>query len=175
MVSKEDILTTLEKLDEKYSIALRSDSPQDATFYAKLALLEYCGWLEETFDDIVRESIKGELETGGFRDFLEKKIIRPTYGFQYDDHFIPMLMKAIGIVKVEKLASELRRDEKLDVLKAELGQVKKARNDAAHTWLKGATQTYQAPSWIKSRLDRVYPIMDLINQQVLTLKEQSDS
>ena len=170
MVTKEDIVATLANLDEKYSAALGSDSPQDATFYAKLALLEYCGWLEETLDDIVRESIKGELETGHFRDFLEQKIIRPTYGFQYGD-FVPMLMKAIGIVKVEKLASELNKDEKLDVLKAELGQVKKARNDAAHTWLKGTTHTYQAPSWIISRLNRVYPIMDLINQQVLILKE----
>lgn len=39
MVSKEDILTTIDKLDEKYNMALMSESPQDATFYAKLAYL----------------------------------------------------------------------------------------------------------------------------------------
>ncbi|MBT7325730.1 MAG: endoribonuclease [Anaerolineae bacterium] len=166
MVSETDILSTINKLDEKYNSALLSESPQDAIFYAKLALLEYCGWLEETFDDIVRASVDGKLKTRVFKDVLEKEIIKRTYGFQYRNHFVPMLMRSIGIVEVEKLENEMNKNGGLDILIAELKAVKKTRNDAAHTWIAGTTKTYEAPSVTTGRLGKVFPVIESIYGKV---------
>ena len=169
MVTKEYILKTIERLDRKYNTALEATGVQDdAKFYAKLALLEYCGWLEETFDDVVRNSIRGQLTTQPFQQMFDA-IILNTSGFQYQKHFRPMLVRAIGIVSVEKLELQISQNGELDILKSQLEAVLYSRNDAAHTWIQDTTLTYPAPSLIKNRLETVFPIMQLIDGEISNL------
>lgn len=167
MIIKKHIKKTLIKLNQKYSFSLSSPNPEDATYYAKLATLEYCGWIEESMDSIVKRSIKGKLQTNTFRQILNYSIIENTHGFQYVKHFRPMLMRAIGILKMELLENYLISKRQLEILKNELEAVKIDRDDAAHTWINGVTKSYPAPSLTQNRLEQVFPILKGIYSQVL--------
>lgn len=167
MVVKKYIEAILDDMERKYNAALSSSNPLEPTYYSKLAVLEYCGWIEETFDLIVRRSVKGKLKTAPFKQMLEFSVIGNTHAFQYKDHFRPMLRNAIGISKMEQIEQYLDRTNQLDTLISELQAVKRDRDDAAHTWIIGATKTYPAPSQIKGRLKKVYPIMRSIYSEII--------
>lgn len=159
MVVKKYILDTLDKMEAKYQAALLSHDPNEATYYSKLALLEYCGWIEETMDKIAKRCVKGKLRTTPYRQIFRDGIIGGTHGFQYDKHFRPMMIKTVGIVKMEKLHKHLDNNGMLAPFINELKAVKVDRNDAAHTWIEGTTKTYPAPSIAKNRLLNIYPIL----------------
>lgn len=159
MVVKKHILDTLNKMEVKYQAALLSPDPNEATYYSKLATLEYCGWIEETLDSIARRSVKKKLKTTAFKQMFDGGIIGGTHGFQYEKHFRPMMVRSIGIVAAEKLQQKLETDGVFETFTNELKAVKKDRDDAAHTWIEGTTKTYPAPSIAKGRLLVLYPIL----------------
>ena len=167
MIVKKNIQKTLNRLNQLYNQSLLSPNPEEATYYAKLAILEYCGWIEESMDSIVKRSVRGKIKTIVYRQVLENGVIGNTYGFQYVKHFRPMLMKAIGIQKMEQLEEYLINRGELDILKNELISVKTDRDDAAHTWISGVTKSYPSPSIIQHRLRLLYPILRGIYSQIL--------
>lgn len=169
MIVKKHILKTLTFLDESFSSALSSPSPEQAVFFSKLAILEYCGWIEEAFDQIIRRSVKGQLRSQEFRQILETSIIGNTYGFQYKKHFRTMLTRAVGLSKAEIIEKYLKDSGQFHILVSELENIKKDRDSAAHTWIDGATRTYPAPSFTKSKFKRVYPILRGIYSQIIKL------
>ncbi len=171
MVIKKYIEETLKELDIKYSNALTSTNPNEATYYSKLALLEYCGWIEETLDDIARRSVKNKLKTIAFRQMMEDGVIGTTHGFLYKKHFRPMLCKSMGIVKVEKLETILTETGEKDILENEFDAVKSSRNDAAHTWIEGVTKSYPAPSQTLGRLRIVYPVLKNIYREIIKINK----
>lgn len=169
MVVKKHILKTLTSLDDSFTSALRSPSPEQSVFFSKLAILEYCGWIEEVFDQIIRRSVKGQLKTQEFRQMLETSVIGNTHGFQYKKHFRTMLTRAVGLRKAEIIEKYLKDSRQFDILVSELGNIKRDRDSAAHTWIDGATRTYPAPSFTKSQFERIYPILRGIYSQVIKL------
>lgn len=168
MVSKKHILNTLNDLDLHYTQALKSSKPQDSVYFSKLAVLEYCGWLEEAFDEIVKRSVKGKLKTIEFRQMLDNAVIGKNNGFQYKTDFRPMLTRAVGLIGAEKIECHLKDTRKYEILISELDAVKSDRNSAAHTWT-GVTMSYPAPSYTRSRLEIVYPILRSIYSEVIKL------
>jgi len=168
MIVKKHILKTLNRLDVHYNKALTSPVPEDPIFFSKLATLEYCGWIEESFDKIVRRSVKGQLQTTAFKDSLEGSI-KSTYGFQYVRHFKPLLTKAIGLKKMEEVEKHLKHTGQFEALKGALETIKEQRDDAAHTWLGNQTKPYPAPSAIKFQFQTVFPIMKDIYSKVCKL------
>ena len=169
MIAKGHILKAIERLDKRYNQALKSVTPQDSIYFSKLAVLEYCGWLEESFDLIVRRSLKGKLKTQSYRQILEDGIIGNNYGFQYKTNLRPMLIRAMGLGKMESLEFFLNQSGMLPVLISELESVKNDRDSAAHTWINGATRTYPAPSITKARLQTIYPITKKLYSMVSTI------
>lgn len=157
MIVKKNISKTLKDLDRRYNDALFSSSAEDSIYFSKLAILEYCGWIEDTLDKIVRRSVKNKLKTPPYTDML-RSTIKDNSGFQYKQNFRPMLTKVIGLVEMEYIEKELEKTGNLAILISELEAVKKDRDCAAHTWIKNATRTYPAPSTTKSRLENIYPI-----------------
>lgn len=126
--------------------------------FAKLAVLEYCGWLEESFDDIARNCVRSKLRTKKSRDILEVRI-KNTHGFVYKTHVRPLIGFALGTVRLLRLEKELARDGSLDVLKTNLEYMNHLRNKAAHTFTKGATSSYDAPSAIIGNFGQTSPIL----------------
>lgn len=169
MITKKHILKTLNGLDLRFNEALSTSTPEDSVYFSKLATLEYCGWIEETFDNIVRRSVKNQLKTIEFKQMLDNAVIGNTHGFQYKEDFRPMLTRAVGLKNMEAIEKHLKDSSQYDILISELSSIKTHRNNAAHTWINGPTRTYPAPSLIKSKFEIVYPIMKGIYSKVIQL------
>lgn len=167
MVIKKYIQKTLHKLNRKHRYAMLSNTPEEAIYYSKLSILEYCGWIEESMDIIVKRSVKKKIRTVPYMQILDNAILGGTHGFEYVKHFRPMLMRAIGIQKMEKIEINLINNGQLDLLKSELLNVKQDRDDAAHTWINNVTKTYPAPSIAQNRLKLLFPILRGIYSQIL--------
>lgn len=151
MIARSYILSNLKALDCKYR---KTTSPKELLFYSKLAILELCGWIEESMDDIVLRCAMRHLKINSNKEFVRKKIVKRNYGFDYDDHFRRMLCQLIGIINVERLEKNVDQAKKAR-LKAVLSTLKIARNAEAHTHIKGVTRHINAPSVTLSQFPAV--------------------
>ncbi|MDC8005542.1 HEPN domain-containing protein [Aureisphaera galaxeae] len=163
MIAKSYIRNTLEELNKLYN---NSQSQKKAIYFSKLALIELCGWIEETVDDIVIKHANRKLNDSSNKDYCRKNIVKPNYGFQYNRNIRPMLISTIGLIEVEKLERELERTGKITLLKGYLANIKDSRNSAAHTHLKGTTRTYNAPSRTIGDFNKIGPILEKIDQKL---------
>ena len=161
MISATDITNTIDELD-----VLFNANPAQVTYYSKLALLELCGWLELTMDCIIEDCSTAKLTSPGNIKFVKDTVIGSTYGFHYDQHFRPMLMKMIGLIKLEQIESGLSTSGDLNRLESTLGTLYQARKRAAHTNIDGTTLTYEAPSKIKFYLTTLFPILQQYEAQL---------
>lgn len=151
MITKTYILDNLRRLDVCY----RSESkPKSAFFYSKLSILELCGWIEMSMDDIITRHCARKVKQPSNIRFVESNIVKRTYGFDYDNHFRMMLIRLIGIINVERLEAEI--DETVQVLlKAELTSLKSLRDTLAHTYAKNLPPI-DAPSRVRARFEPLY-------------------
>jgi hypothetical protein len=154
VISNTEIANSINDLDQLYN----SNSEQ-AIYFSKLALLEFCGWLEMSMDCIISDCSKTKLTEQTNKDHIEKAVVGKTYGFHYNQHFRPMLMKMVGLIKLEQIESPLIASGELSILDSQLGSLYQTRKRAAHTHINGATVTYEAPSKIKQYLTTLYPIL----------------
>lgn len=152
MIARSYIENNLKQLNYLYNAA---NSPKKKLFYSKLAMLELCGWVEESMDDVVQKCANRVLKVRSNRNYIADKIIRPTYGFEYDKHFKKMLVNVVGLMSVEKVEAKVTPLLYARLTSA-LGSLKVARNKEAHTHLKGVTRTVDAPSITMMRFHHVY-------------------
>ena len=54
-------------------------------------------------DGIVLDCAKKHLGNAGNLSYVQRRIIQTTHSFTYDRHFRTMLMRVVGMVKVEEL------------------------------------------------------------------------
>ncbi len=168
MIYKSYILKNLKEIDNLYK---KSNSTRKGLFYSKLAILELCGWIEESMDNIIRLCTNHHIKNIVNFEFVEKNIIKRTSGFEYDRHFRIMLIKLLGIINVEKLENRLDT-LKFDQLKSSLTSLKESRDREAHTYthLKGITKTRDAPSVIISYFFPVYNGLKDIDNKLRYIK-----
>ena len=158
MVTKGYIDSTLRALDTAYATA---PTPDDAQRYAKLAIIELCGWIEESMDGIVHRCSTRHLKETANQKFCDAQIIRRTYGFDYDGNFRLMLMRLIGLINVEKIEKHVDQPKYL-LMTAALSFLKALRDVEAHTHLKGTTRMLTAPSVVIGKFNDVYAgLLDL--------------
>ena len=158
MVSKQYIVPSLQALDVSYQNAA---SPDDAERFAKLAIIELCGWIEESMDELIHRCSRRNLKIQQNRDYCLNEIVKPTYGFDYHKHFRAMLIRLLGLICLEEIESKLDQ-AKLVTLKSTLGNLRVVRDSVAHTHLKGVTRTLDAPSLTIRSFQRVYDgLLDL--------------
>ena len=74
MIHSTRIKRTLAFLDTEYNKSLLLSDQEIPILYAKMAILEYCGWLELSFDEIARNCVRRKLRTIAARKILEDKI-----------------------------------------------------------------------------------------------------
>lgn len=163
MIAKSYIESTLKELDKLYNHA---SSQKKAIYFSKLAIIELCGWIEETVDEIVHRHSNRHLKNIDNRKYCLDKIIKNNYGFQYLQNIRPMLINLIGLIGVEKLENELEKTAQITLLKNNLGNLKFSRNEAAHTHLKGITRTYNAPSRTIGDFNRIYLVLEKLDTEL---------
>ncbi|QZY95988.1 hypothetical protein [Pantoea dispersa] len=143
MIYKTAIQTTLYDLNRLF---VKEKKASKQVFYSKLALMELCGWIEITMDNIVNCTLKKHLSNLEHIKSVQKAI-RYNSNFNYESNFKPLLTHVIGLKGVELVEKKLTQ-QKFVTMKAALDYLKTPRNSAAHTFIKGMTQTIDAPSVI---------------------------
>ncbi len=123
---------------------LKSKTTRDTSYYSKLAVLELCGWIEMSIDDCIIKTANRILSDQTSKKVIEDRIKR-TYGFEYENHFRSLIMALIGIHGFEKVEKKIS-PAIITNFKSELGSLKVSRNTLAHTYTRGTTITYDAPS-----------------------------
>ena len=172
MITKSHLLKNLNELDKLYNGATNKENDKQAIYYSKLALLELCGWIEESMDDIIMQYANSKLKDTNNKKYVEKKIIRPNHVFLYneDKGFREMLVKTIGIIQLEKLEIKLEKQGIVTKLKSALEKIIEQRNEVAHTFLKGVTRTYDAPSVTRENFLEIYELLKLFEIEIKQLK-----
>ncbi len=152
MVAKRSISCNLSQINRLFNT---SKNQKMTLYYSKLAILELCGWIEESMDEIVLNHANHHLKNTPNRTWVKDKVVNRTSGFEYDRYFRQMLISILGIIKVEKLEGKLD-SVKFTLLKSSLVTLTKCRNDEAHTHIKGVTKTIDAPSVTQTRFTAVF-------------------
>lgn len=165
MISKSYILENLRSLEFRYR---RARSAKEALFCSKLAILELCGWIEESMDDVVRRCATRHLEVQTNRDFCESQIIQRNFGFNYERNFRTMLIGLLGLVAVESLEKKVDQ-AKYASMKATLSSLKTVRDSEAHTHLKSA-RTLNAPSVTMSQFKTLYEGLTEFERKIKLMK-----
>ena len=151
MVTKTYILQNLNQLESMFNSA---STTKKQLYYSKLAIIELCGWTEETMDDIVLKSSKRILKDPNNISTIST-IVKKTYGFHYDNHFTKMLAPLIGWANLAKI--EKKMDTRtLTILRSTLNSLAPNRNSEAHTHLKGITRRIDAPSVTNVNFTHIY-------------------
>ena len=167
MVNKTYISRNLRELDSLYKKGSRNS--RHPLYYSKLALIELCGWIEVTMDRIILYCARKHLRQSSSLNYVEGTVVERTSGFTYRNHFRPMLVQVIGLVKVEELEQAFDQP-KFQAMQASLGNLRVERNNQAHTYLDGITQTVFAPSVINSHFQNVYNGLKDVEKCVRRLK-----
>ena len=142
MIARSNIEKNIRQLATLYNSA---KNPKKELYYSKLAVLELCGWIEESMDDIVVKCCNRTIKEARNKKYIREKVVDKNYGFEYERHFKNMLATVIGLSSFEKLERQLD-PVKLAQLKSTLGSLKGPRNSAAHTHIKGVAASIDAPS-----------------------------
>lgn len=142
MITSLSILKNLIRINKLYTT---THSPIETLMYAKLGVLELCGWIEESMDKIVIEASHRSLASQTHRVYIEKQIVKRNHGFEYEDNFRKMLIGVIGLKGVQEMESQVDR-ALFDPMCGALNTLKPNRNSYSHTYLKGATTVIDAPS-----------------------------
>lgn len=151
MIEKTQIVLTLQALDARYQAATSAD---EAQWFAKLAIIELCGWIEESMDEVVRRCSKRHLKVTANQEMCEDEIIGKTYGFEYKKHFRGMLIRLLGLVAVEQLEQQINPTIHAK-MEGALSFLKPFRNSYAHTHLNIAA-SINAPSVTRSKFQPIY-------------------
>ena len=152
MIAKTNIQRNLRTLNAQYKKS--TTTPKVALFLSKLAVLELCGWIEETMDDVLLRCAKKHLKDASSLNAV-KELIKKNSGFHYEYNFRRVLVPIIGLVNVEKLELAVDQPKKTQ-MEAALASLKIVRNAHAHTHIRGMTIIINAPSWTIAQFSPVY-------------------
>jgi len=151
MIAKSYIQKNLKQLEARFS---KAKTPKDNLYFSKLAVMELCGWVEVSLDDVVERIIQQKLkETKNKRDF-SRDVIKRNWGFKYEN-FRRMLTQAVGIIVVERIEKKVDQNVSAQ-FQSGLGNLTTARNSIAHTYIPGMQATIDAPSVTMARFNHLY-------------------
>lgn len=165
MLAIDEIENLLNELQTLYDS--NTKSPTQQKYYSKLALLELCGWLESTFDDIAYEYALSNMPNSANTVDLDKKI-ELVYGCSYEN-LRTLLTLCIGLPKLLVLEEQFSRTGELVILKGDLNTLWGMRKPAAHTSLAGRTEQFQTPTVLLIRLKSIYTILTRMDSELAKL------
>jgi len=165
MLAKSYIADNLRKIERLYNT---SPSVQKGLFYSKLAIIELCGWIEISMDDIVLRLATKQLREPNNQKYIEKEIIKRNYNFDYERNFLPMVEAIVGRIGIERMNSRID-NTLIPPLIGALSTLKVVRNQLAHQYIKGTTLVIDAPSLTSARLHIVWAGLKNLEAVLLTL------
>lgn len=159
------ISSTLTRLDTEYTGATDANMQ---LLYSKLAVLEFCGWIEVSFDTLWHDYVANKL---AFQDNINriKKIIKKNYGFDYDKNIYPIMCSVLGVNNWENILDAFPVAD-FSNMSSILSSYTNVRNTAAHTNTQsGVTPTYTAPSTVKADYIKLKPAFQYLETSISAL------
>jgi hypothetical protein len=157
MIDKIAIENTINTLNTEYN-----KHSGNEIFLSKLSLMEFCGWIEQSFDEILKNYINSKSLEPKNIDYANK-IIDDVYSFE-EAKIRKMLINILGIVNFGLVETALSSD--WEQFKSTLNNFYKKRCTAAHTHIDRTTQSFDAPSVIRTNLNNLFPIMQKLETEV---------
>lgn len=184
-INIEKIQKSLDELDRRFNDEVEKPDVDNfqLSIYCKVAALELCGWLEETYDELIRYSLRENgIDESSIASF-DKDFIKKVNGLSYKEHLRPLLINTFGFIKIVQLESEIT---KITSLKSTLGELHRYRNHLAHNQYIdfsgkhpiNSQKPIDNPNKIKSKFkDEIYPILqeiaDYLNSNNVSLNSQT--
>ena len=165
MIDKTDILQTIKRLDQEYNNHI--EDPDLPIFYSKLAVLEFSGWIEQSFDTIMYEYLDLHIVNEDSKNIF-KSFIKGNYGFRYETNIYKTFSIVLGANNWENILDSIPFSD-IQNFKDILHQYCRIRNSAAHTSIKGSTATYIAPSQVIVDFNRFLPAISIIEDKTQKL------
>ncbi len=156
MKDKAALNKILDFLDVQYRSA---QEPEEALLFAKIAFLEFCGWIEECMDLIALECCDKLLESEGQESI--KQIVKSNHSFTYKDHFSPIIARVVGLCNLQHIEKNID----LIYLKSMTGSLKSKRDDLAHKPV-DIQLTIDAPSKIKTDFNRMFDELEKFEKEL---------
>lgn len=100
-INNTEILQIVGDIETEYNKS--TTTTHYAVLYSKLAVIEFCGWIEQVFDEILDEYITDKLMLPANYNHIKNNIIAPNYGLHYEKNFRKMMMSIIGINNLERM------------------------------------------------------------------------
>lgn len=147
MISGAQIENVLSWLEERYN-ASRNAEVNETNLYAKLAILELAGWVEERMDSIVLSLAEEILPGQNAKKYFEE-IVKNTQSIKYSS-FAKLLRETIGFLNFAIIQKQVEGGE-LSRFHAALKRLSDSRDHLAHTFSHGTQeQEYlDAPSVVQ--------------------------
>ncbi len=165
MIDYISIANTLSKLDKEYSSC---KDIQMSILYSKLAVLELCGWIETSIDDMLYNYIDEHIIDNSCKDKI-KQIIKRNNGFNYETNLFNLFCSVLGINNLENILYALT-DSEFQYLKSITYIYSQDRNKAAHTDTpNGTTRRYNSPSNVLHDYGLLKPTLEHIEREVINM------
>ncbi len=166
MVNYIGIENTLKRLDVEYNIQM--SDPQMPILISKLAVIELCGWIEESYDDILYGYINRRiLDPKCIR--IVNDIIKNNYGFSYEKHTFKIFSTVIGVNNWENAIDKIPLAD-FSQFQAILQNYSTIRNSAAHTHSPvGTTRSFDSPSLVLSNFYKIKNAVFVLENEINTL------
>lgn len=164
-IAKVKIQKTIGELDKLYN---NTSNPNLQKYYSKLALLELCGWIEQSMDDIVLKCAKRCLKDNKHIKIVQQDV-KNNSQFDYENNFRKLLIQIIGLMNFEKVEKNVK-PLSLATLKPKLNDLKALRNSHAHTYSENCTAVFNAPSLTKGYFIDIFNALKDYEQTIKKLK-----
>ena len=87
MVDYKNIENTLKQLDSMY--LKYTGDPSFLIILSKTALIEFCGWVEQSIDQILNEYVQSHMKEQNMINYTNSQI-KKNYGFKYENNILKM-------------------------------------------------------------------------------------
>lgn len=162
MIDKIKISKTLKRLDTEYSKCI--SDPDMPILFSKLAVMEFCGWIEMSYDTILYEYIDSHIIETSCKKII-KGFIKNNSGFAYDKNTFKTFAIVLGANNWENVLDAISIEDKENFINI-LENYTKIRNRAAHTNTAGTTTTYYTPSNVIKDFNLFLPAISIIENEI---------
>lgn len=169
MLTKGDINRRLKRLNSEYLKALKSSKADAPLYFAKLAIIELCGWIEESFDELFTDIAQVKIQDIMIRQQFLKKLTN-NFGFS-KKHIKRLTIDLYGFNGYEALEARIDQAKWIPML-ASLDLLTEHRNDVSHSTIKfnGVSKSIAAPSFTISHLPPVHVGMKELRQTLRRMR-----
>lgn len=165
MIVKKNILKNLKTINKEYRHA--SKSPVHTELFAKLAILELCGWIEDSVDCMVLSYAKRHFKIRDNIKYFEETV-KKVHNLGYENYRFLMTV-LIGLRNFEYLEKNID-PQTLQNFKSTMDYLKTKRDQLSHTYTGTVMRQVDGPSVTIHNFEKIYEGFNSYERMLRTLK-----